>query len=72
MKIMGERLEGKIKFYLTEKNYGFITYDFGDVFFHLTSLPLNYSPVGGEIVSFELKESSRGLTAINIHKIEVK
>ena len=72
MKIMGERLEGKIKFYLTEKNYGFISYDFGDIFFHITGLPLGYCPVCGDVVNFELKESSRGLTAINIHKIEVK
>ncbi|MCY7356612.1 MAG: cold shock domain-containing protein [Rudanella sp.] len=59
---------GKVKFYNESKGYGFITPDAGgpDVFVHATGL---IDQIGeNDIVSFEVVEGRKGLSAENVKK----
>lgn len=57
---------GTVKFFNTEKGFGFITPDDGgkDVFVHKSSLTIRINE--GDKVTFEIEETEKGLNAINI------
>ena len=64
--------KGIIKFFNDTKGYGFIEIDEKDtVFVHYSSIQKDgYKTLEeGEEVWFDLKESQRGLEAVNVHKI---
>ena len=59
---------GKVKFFNTEKGYGFITPDEGgkDVFVHKTG---TRDPLWeGDAVTYELEDGPKGLNAVNVKK----
>ncbi|HQV52402.1 MAG: cold-shock protein [Flavobacteriales bacterium] len=59
---------GKVKFFNTEKGFGFITPDEGgkDVFVHKTGT--REALWEGDSVSYEVEESPKGLNAVNVQK----
>ncbi len=62
---------GKVKWFDNKKGYGFIAQDAGqDVFVHHTSiLGQGYKTLNeGEVVSFEIVESGKGLKAQNVER----
>ena len=67
-------MEGKIKWYKREKGYGFITGSDGkDYFVHYTALPQDQEDVRESDnieVSFEVKETDRGVQAQDIKFLE--
>lgn len=65
-------MKGTIKMFNKEKGFGFIRAEDGnDVFFHYSSLVMDgFKTVEqGEVVSFDLEQSDRGLRAANIQKL---
>lgn len=59
---------GKVKFFNTEKGFGFITPDEGgkDVFAHKTGLQ---EPIReGDKVSYDVEDSPKGQNAINVRR----
>src|SRR5260221_5828640 len=65
---------GKIKWYDTEKGFGFITRDDGpDVFVHSTALPTGVAELkSGQRVEFGVAAGKRGETAIGVHLLETR
>lgn len=65
---------GKIKWYDTEKGFGFITRDDGpDVFVHSTALPTGVGELkSGQRVEFGVAAGKRGETAIGLHLLETR
>ena len=59
---------GKVKFFNTEKGFGFITPDAGgkDVFVHKTGTRDNIQE--GDAVTYDAEESPTGLTAVNLQR----
>ncbi|HQV38994.1 MAG: cold shock domain-containing protein [Flavobacteriales bacterium] len=59
---------GKVKFFNTEKGFGFITPDEGgkDVFVHKTGT--SESLWEGDAVTYEVEETPKGLSAIDVRK----
>ena len=57
---------GKVKFFDTQKNFGFITSEGKDYFFHITGT-LD-SVTKDDLVEFELQNGKKGQKAINIKK----
>lgn len=59
---------GKVKFFNTEKGFGFITPDEGgkDVFVHKTGT--SESLWEGDAVNYEVEETPKGLSAIDVRK----
>lgn len=65
-------MNGKVKFFNTQRGFGFITAEDGeDVYFNRASLPLNrtYDPVEGDAVTFEVRDARQGKMA---HHIEMQ
>ncbi len=59
-------MKGTVKFFNESKGFGFITDTEGkDCFVHITALDGQEVKEGDE-VSFDLKETPRGLTAVNV------
>ncbi len=58
--------EGTVKFFNSEKGYGFITDDSNstDIFVHVSGL--NQDVEQGDKVSFETSEGKKGLNAVNV------
>ena len=59
---------GTVKFFNTEKGFGFITPDEGgkDLFVHKTGT--SQTLYEGDKVSFEVEQSPKGLNAVNVTK----
>jgi len=57
---------GTVKFFNTEKGFGFITPDDGgkDVFVHKSGLRDNINE--GDKVSYDVEEGQKGLNAVNV------
>ncbi|MDQ0162720.1 cold-shock protein [Bacillus alveayuensis] len=63
---------GKVKWFNSEKGYGFIQVDGGDdVFVHYTAIQSNGFKTleEGQAVSFEIVDGNRGPQAANVQKI---
>jgi len=65
---------GKIKWYDTEKGFGFITRDDGpDVFVHSTALPEGLTDIkAGQRVEFGVLAGKRGETATTVRLLETR
>ncbi|MEY9887192.1 CspA family cold shock protein [Catenulispora sp. MAP12-49] len=65
---------GKIKWYDTEKGFGFITRDDGpDVFMHSSALPADAAELkSGQRVEFGVAAGKRGDTAIGVRLLETR
>jgi len=59
---------GKVKFFNSEKGFGFITPDEGgkDVFVHKTGT--RDALYEGDTVTFDVEQSPKGLNAVNVRK----
>ncbi len=59
--------QGTVKFYNDQKGFGFITYDGGDIFFHIKQCEEGYLPEQDQAVTFEVTEGRDGRpSAINV------
>lgn len=64
-------MNGKCKFFVSGKGFGFITGEDGkDYFVHITNVKNNQILKEGELVSFEESENERGLKAVNVEVIK--
>lgn len=66
------RLTGKVKFFSNQKGWGFIARKDGrDVFVHYSSIRMEgyRSLQEGDLVTYELQETSRGPQAVNVERI---
>ncbi|MDZ7716077.1 MAG: cold shock domain-containing protein [Balneolaceae bacterium] len=66
--------QGKIKFFDTQKGFGFIAPDDGgdDIFVHknnVEDLGYNQGFEDGEAVEFEVEETPKGLSATNVSSL---
>ncbi|MCW9707485.1 cold-shock protein [Fodinibius salsisoli] len=69
--------QGKIKFFDTKKGFGFIAPDDGgdDVFVHrnnVENLDYNQGLEDDEAVEFEVEETPKGLSAVNVTSLDYK
>ena len=66
---MSEKLTGTVKFYNTEKRFGFIKHDDSnkETFVHSSGLVDEIQE--GDKVEFELQEGKKGLNAVNVRKV---
>jgi CspA family cold shock protein len=69
--------QGKVKFFDTQKGFGFIKPDEGgeDVFVHrnnIENLDYNQGLEDDEAVEFEVEETPKGLSAINVKSLDYK
>ncbi len=69
--------QGKVKFFDTKKGFGFIAPEDGgkDVFVHrnnVENLGYNQGLEDGESVEFEVEETPKGLSAINVNSLDYK
>ncbi|HLR32180.1 MAG TPA: cold shock domain-containing protein [Fodinibius sp.] len=69
--------QGKVKFFDAEKGFGFIKPDDGgdDVFVHrnnIENLDYNQGLEDNEAVEFEIEETPKGLSAINVQSLDYK
>ncbi len=70
---MVSRMYGVVKFYNSEKAFGFIQPDeeMEDLFFHKTACP-DGVPEEGDTVQFQVSEGPKGLLAIQVRVVEVE
>lgn len=67
-------VRGKVKWFNNEKGYGFIEYnDLEDIFVHYSAIKKDgYKTLKeGDIVSFKLIETGKGLQAIDVSEVEL-
>lgn len=69
--------QGKIKFFDTQKGFGFIAPDEGgkDIFVHrnnVENLDDNQGLEDNEAVEFEVEETPKGLSAVNVRSLDYK
>lgn len=70
---MAERVTGTVKWFNSEKGYGFISREGGkDVFVHYSSLEGSgfRNLAEGEAVEFEIEDSPKGPQAANVKKVD--
>ena len=69
---VGETLSGRVKTYIDERGFGFITPDGGekDIFFHITKVIDIQNPQEGLHVEFEAVEGRKGLEAVNVRLLQ--
>ena len=64
---MSNRIQGVVKWFNSSKGFGFIQHQIGDVFIHysdIIAIEGSYRSLkAGQLVSYELKDSGRGLAA---------
>ena len=62
--------KGKVKFFNTNKGFGFITQDAGeDIFFHASELQSSTKHANeGDTVEYEIGEGRKGPCAVNIRE----
>ena len=61
--------KGKVKFFNTNKGFGFITQnEGGDIFFHVSQLQ-SESAKEGDHVEYEIGEGKKGPCAMNIREV---
>jgi CspA family cold shock protein len=60
--------KGKVKFFNTNRGFGFITQNIGeDLFFHVSELRTG-DATEGDKVEYEISEGRKGLCAVNIRE----
>ena len=59
-------MKGVIKFFVTEKGWGFICSEEKDYFFHWTSIKNQATVYKGQEVDFELVETVKGKMAVDV------
>ncbi len=69
--------QGKIKFFDSKKGFGFIAPDEGgkDIFVHrnnVENLGFDQGLEDGEAVEFDVEETPKGLSAINVQSLDYK
>ncbi|MBN2732763.1 MAG: cold shock domain-containing protein [Balneolaceae bacterium] len=69
--------QGKVKFFDTQKGFGFIAPEDGgkDVFVHrnnVENLGYNQGLEDGEAVEYETEETPKGLSAVNVKSLDYK
>lgn len=69
--------QGKVKWFDTEKGFGFIEPEDGgkDVFVHrnnVENLDYNQGLEDGESVEFDIEETPKGLSAVNVRSLDYK
>lgn len=70
-KTVGQRLEGKVKWFNNKKGYGFILRDEDpDVFVHHTAIQMEGFRTlrQGDPVLYELRDTDKGPQAVNVKK----
>lgn len=66
-------MNGKVKFFDSTKNFGFITGEDGkDYFVHASGLAEGVSIADGDDVVFDVEEGDKGLKAANVQKAEAE
>lgn len=67
------RMYGVVKFYNTEKAFGFIQPDeeMEDIFFHKSACP-DGVPQEGDTVMFQMSEGPKGLVATQVRVVEIE
>ncbi len=66
---MAERFTGRVKWFSTEKSYGFIERQGGkDVFFHASAITNDNfkTPAEGQRVEFEIEQDEKRVWAANV------
>ncbi len=64
-------MEGIIKWYDSEKGFGFISTEDKDVFLHRSGLTFSADRAAeGKTVSFEINESDRGPVAVDVALVD--
>jgi CspA family cold shock protein len=66
---VGDRFQGKVKWFNDQKGYGFITREGGqDVFVHHSAIQMEgfRTLAEGDNVSYEIQEGGKGLQAVNV------
>lgn len=69
------RFESKIKFFDSRKRFGFILPTgpmVSDIFLPEEAMLNNYRPQQGDLVSFSVKKSRRGLIAVDVNLVRQK
>lgn len=62
--------QGKVKFYKTDKGFGFIERDGdSDLFFHISDCNMEKEPEKGQAVQYEMGEGKKGPVAINVSPV---
>lgn len=65
-------MSGKVKWFNNDKGYGFIDYTNGeDIFVHYSAIKANgyRTLTEGQMVSFDLVETPKGLQAVNVEAL---
>lgn len=64
-----EKVKGVVKWYSSEKNYGFIIADGTDYFVHHSEIKNGEELIEGDEVEFEITQSEKGFRASSVTKI---
>lgn len=70
---LSDREQGTIKFFNSDKGYGFVSRDgLPDVFLHASALPSGADVGEGDRVSFEIQDTPRGKKAAAVQLEELE